>query len=228
MKKFLVFTIVIISFFLIPKDVSATLFTLDDFKDILIGYNEQINPNAEYELEIIVKVVDNTMNLSMVISGDDDFHEFNSFGILNGRYLEFESKINDDSFEENLLNAIILDAYGQLHGFEPFHFYLYFSTLLEDVLKDMDYEEMESFTQFHYEGIELNYIDEHTVFFRLDLGVKPKEPENKEVIEDKDIKEEIIDVNPPTGLNTHYLSLSILGITTIFSLFKLNKKKYLV
>ena len=228
MKKFLVFTIVIISFFLIPKDVSATLITLDEFKDVINSYNDIetfFGEEVDEAYKIEAEVKENILEITTSVFLEEGTVVDKYIGILEGRYLIFNYD-GTHYFNDEVFYLILVDAYGQFHGFEPLEFVFYFFTLLDDLYNNDD---LIDDLLVEYEGIKItgNYDDTNdktVTTLQLDLGVKPKEPENKEVIED----EEIIDVNPPTGLNTHYLSLSILGITTIFSLFKLNKKKYLV
>lgn len=124
-----------------------------------------------------------------------------------------------------------MDAYGQLVGLEPYYLLDSIILLIEDVLSDYD-GELEYFN-YNYEGINLFQSGTESVTVTLDLDyIEVPEEIIEEDSDSEDIKEEIkdeiIDENPPTGINSNYFNLSLLGFTTGFTLYKINKRKYLV
>ena len=245
MKKKLCFTLILLVFLFSTKDVFASRDALLLLKDKIneSNYIEKIielNPGEDYfeDIKVNANSYGNSIKLDLVsIEENLPLFEFYVHGYLEGNILTFNLNNLNLKYQNNIpffkavLCYMAMDAYGQLVGLDPYYLFDSIILLIEDVLSDYD-GELEYFN-YNYEGINLFQSGTESVTVTLDLDyIEVPEEIIEEDSDSEDIKEEIkdeiIDVNPPTGLNTHYLSLSILGITTIFSLFKLNKKKYLV
>lgn len=217
--------IILLSFFLLPKEVSATVFTLEEYSEFINTYtNFSAFGFPELILDYASEVNENTIEIKGTTTRYDVIENEEYLGLFDGRYLTFE--VNQTDSSAGIFAIFLIDSYGQLLGFEQYEFLFYIEGLAS-VFYDVHDEDYDMPDLFIYEGFEM-YSTDTEGYLKFDFGEKPKEPEKKEIIEDKEVIDDVIDENPPTGINSNYFNLSLLGFTTGFTLYKINKRKYLV
>lgn len=221
--------IILLSFFLLPKEVSATVFTLEEYSEFINTYtNFSYVGFPELILDYASEVNENTIEIKGTTTSYDVIINEEYLGLFDGRYLTFEVNPTDSSV--GIFATFLIDSYGQLLGFEQYEFFFYIEGLAS-VFYDTHDEDYDIPDLFIFEGVEM-YSTDTEGYLKFDFGERPKEPEKKEEKEvdakEVDVKEDdVIDVNPPTSVNTYYISLSLSGFVLCICLRRINKYKYL-
>lgn len=246
MKRKVCFVFILFVFLFSTKDVFASRDAMLILKDKINenNYGEKLNeldPSIPVELLVIANSYGDSIKVDIRTPGDEiPPYLLSSIGILTDNILTFNIKeINlysnyFDEMAQALLTYLAMDAYGELIGLDRYYLFNSIMTLIENVLAEYN-GELEYFI-YENQGINLfqSGIDSVTVTLDLDLIEVPEEEIiDEEVVDEvkedikEDVKEEVIDVNPPTAVNTHYLSLSLTSFILMVCLKKLKKQKYL-